>query len=216
MLWRLIIVVVTLVALVAIVFAEKDYYAVLGLPKDTSERAIKKAYRKLSMKYHPDKNQGNQEAHDKFLEITEAYQVLSDPEKRRRYDMYGEDGIKDSAQGGGGFRDPFDMFSSFFGGDGFFGGGGNRRSQERRSPTVHTRLEVTLEDMYNGADVDVDISRWHICPKCRGSGAKDSSDIEVCKVCGGTGVKIIRHQLAPGMFQQVQTQYVLEVAFNWG
>lgn len=103
-----------LVFLILQVFGEKDYYQVLGLPRETSARAIKKAYRKLSMKYHPDKNPGDKSASDKFVEITEAYDVLSDPEKRRRYDMYGEEGIK--GESGDGFRDPFDVFSSFFGG----------------------------------------------------------------------------------------------------
>jgi DnaJ-related protein SCJ1 len=179
----------------------RDFYEILGLPRETSDRAIKKAYRKLSMKYHPDKNADNTEAHDKFVEITQAYEVLGDKEKRRRYDLYGEEGVKEQAGG----SNPFDMFNNFFGfGDGGFFGN-QQQHQERRGPSTTVILPVTLDDLYNGAEIDVDVSRWHICPKCRGLGAKDASDVETCSVCGGQGVRIMRQMLAPGMYQQIQT-----------
>lgn len=93
---------------------------------------------------------------------------------------------------------------------GFWGQRG--RPQERKGPTIHTRLEVTLEDFYNGADIDVDVSRWHICPRCRGTGAKDASDLHVCEACKGTGMKVVRHKLAPGMYQEMQTTYSSAIA----
>ncbi|OZJ04624.1 hypothetical protein BZG36_02062 [Bifiguratus adelaidae] len=176
----------------------RDYYKILDVSRNASSREIKKAYKALSKKYHPDKNPGDKEAEQKFVELAEAYEVLNDEEKRRIYDQYGEEGLK---QGGGqqGFHNPFDIFAQFFGGGGHFG------HQERKGKDLQLALEVTLEDLYSGTTIEIDVSKQVICDHCRGTGAEDPDDIETCPTCQGRGVKVIRHQLAPGMIQQVQT-----------
>eukprot|EP00744_Colponema_vietnamica_P014468 GILI01020258.1.p1 GENE.GILI01020258.1~~GILI01020258.1.p1 ORF type:complete len:406 (+),score=80.55 GILI01020258.1:67-1218(+) len=196
-----------LVLLAAVgVLADRDYYEVLGLSRDASEQDIKRAYRKLSLKYHPDKNKDSADAANKFAEIANAYEVLSDADKRRKYDQFGEEGLK---EGGGGnpFHDPFDIFEQFgfnFGGGGRRGGRGGRGENKR--PPVTLDLAVTLEDLYNGREFDMFISRQVLCPKCRGSGADNPNDVKVCSSCNGHGVKIVRKQLGPGFIQQFQME----------
>ncbi|RKP14082.1 hypothetical protein BJ684DRAFT_19481 [Piptocephalis cylindrospora] len=186
--------------LLGLVQAERDYYEVLDLPKDTSARAIKKAYYKLSKKYHPDKNKDDATAQEKFIELGRAYEVLGDEEKRRIYDLEGLEGLKRSEGGGGGHSDPFDLFSQFFG-----GGGGRQHPEDRRGPSIHLDLDVSLEELYNGKEMDADISKWVICPKCRGTGAESDAHIHTCEKCQGSGVAIVRQMIAPGMYTQMQT-----------
>ncbi|KAK2755432.1 DnaJ domain-containing protein [Colletotrichum kahawae] len=191
-----------LLCLVQIALCVEDYYNVLGISKSASDREIKSAYRKLSKKYHPDKNPGDETAKDKFVEVSEAYEALIDPETRKIYDQYGHEGLKQQQQGGGGFHrhDPFDVFSRFFGGGGHFGGQGQRRGQD-----VNVRIGIALRDFYNGINTEFQWDKQHICEDCDGTGSADGT-VDTCGVCGGRGVRIVKHQLAPGMYQQVQMQ----------
>ncbi|KAL7748635.1 DnaJ- protein scj1 [Sorochytrium milnesiophthora] len=197
-----------LLALVSVVLGGQDYYALLGVKRGASKREIKKAYKTLALKHHPDRNPGDKAASDKFVAVSQAYEVLSDDEKRQVYDRYGEEGLKQNQAGGGGggFHDAFDIFQHF-GGFGFGGGGGNNpfQQQERKGPSITVPLTVTLKELYLGAQVEVDISKQVLCPHCHGSGAKDASDVETCSACHGRGVKVVKQMLAPGMFQQFQT-----------
>ncbi|ODV94189.1 hypothetical protein PACTADRAFT_51069 [Pachysolen tannophilus NRRL Y-2460] len=186
-----------------VVLAEVDYYKVLGVSKDADEREIKKAYRVLSKKYHPDKNQNDKEAHDRFIEVSEAYDVLSDDEKRSVYDRYGADAVKN---GGGDPRqqhnDPFgDIFAHMFGGGG--GGGQARQQRKPRGNDIATSADFTLKEFYNGVSKDFEVEMQDICDKCQGHGSADGKD-HTCDECNGRGIKIVKRQLAPGMFQQYQ------------
>ncbi|KAF9361864.1 DnaJ- protein scj1 [Mortierella sp. AD094] len=185
--------------LATLVVAGADYYKVLGLTRSASVKDIKKQYKMLSKKYHPDKNPGNKEAEEKFVEVAAAYEVLSDKDKKSIYDRYGEEGLKQQeGQGQGGFHDPFDIFAQFF-------GGGSRHqhgAQERKGPEVRLELEVTLEELYSGTSIEIEVSKQTICSHCDGSGAKSSDDVVTCPGCQGQGAKIVKHMLAPGMFQQ--------------
>lgn len=177
------------------------FYTLLGVDKNAGESEIKKAYRKLAMKNHPDKG-GDPE---KFKEITAAYEVLSNPEKRQIYDEYGEDALKEGMGGGGGGGNPFDIFESFFGGGDPFGGGGGRRSRVRRGEDVVHALKVSLEDMYNGTQKKLSLSKNVLCPGCNGTGSK-SGALATCQGCNGQGVKVQIRQIGPGMIQQMQSQ----------
>ncbi|CCH41019.1 Chaperone protein [Wickerhamomyces ciferrii] len=188
-------------ALITSVLCELDYYKVLGLSKGSGEKEIKSAYRQLSKKYHPDKNPGDEDAHHKFIEVGEAYEVLGDESKRKLYDQYGHEGVKQGGNprggnpfGGGGF----DPFASFF-------GGGQRQRQGRpKGHTSDVRVDITLEDFYLGSDLQFDVEMQDICPHCDGTGSKDK-ETHTCSGCQGSGMKIMKRQLAPGMFQQFQT-----------
>ena len=175
---------------------KRDYYEVLGLQKGASAEDIKKAYRKAAMKYHPDRNPGNKEAEEKFKEVGEAYEVLSDEEKRARYDQYGFAGVDPNYAGGAGFNG-FDGFGGFGGfgdlGDIFgdlFGGGGSRRSggqnSARRGENLMSRLELTFEEAAFGCDKEVSIPRIENCAACNGTGSADGN-VETCPKCRGTG-----------------------------
>ncbi|KAG0162379.1 DnaJ- protein scj1 [Apophysomyces sp. BC1034] len=195
-----------LAAFVLFVEAGRDYYNILDLPRDATKSQIKKHYKKLSRVYHPDKNPDDDKASAKFMEIADAYNVLSDDELRSIYDRYGEEGLEQHKAGGGGgspFQNPFDVFSHFFGGGGGFGGR-EQGHQERRGPDMQVQIEVSLEDLYNGASIDVDISKQVVCDHCHGSGARRAEDIVTCSVCSGRGVTVTRVQIAPGMVQQFQ------------
>ncbi|KAK1756843.1 hypothetical protein QBC47DRAFT_341678 [Echria macrotheca] len=188
--------------LAQLVLGTEDYYKVLGLNKQATEKQIKSAYRQLSKKYHPDKNPGDDTAHDKFVEVSEAYEALSDAETRRIYDQYGHEGLKQhKQQGGGGFHahDPFDVFSRFFGGGGHFG------QQQRRGQNLEVKVSIALRDFYNGRTTEFEWNKQQICEACDGTGAADGK-VETCRACNGNGARVVRHQLAPGMFQQVQMQ----------
>lgn len=167
------------------------FYNTLGVNKEASQNDIKKAYRKKAMRHHPDKG-GDAEL---FKGITRAYEVLSDPKKREVYDKYGEKGLERGGDGGG--MDPSDIFS-FFGG----GGGGGRRGP-RKGKDVLFRLKVSLEDLYNGANKKLRLTKQVICKGCSGKGGKG---VMKCPACKGRGVRVIIRQIGPGMIQQMQAQ----------
>lgn len=175
-------------------------YDVLGVPPDAPQDQIKKCYRKLALKYHPDKNQ-EADAADKFKEISAAFEVLSDEKKRGIYDEHGLEGLKEGGGPGGEFHSPFDIFDMFFG-----GGGGRRRrgpgEKARGRDTVH-QLKVTLEELYTGSVRKMALQKKIICPGCEGIGGKPGS-VEKCQNCNGTGVEIKMRQIGPGMVQQIQ------------
>ncbi len=129
-----------------------------------------------------------------------AYDVLSDEEKRRIYDTYGEEGLKQQGGNGGGGFDPFDFFFGGFG----RGGGFQNNKRERKGPNVEMDLDVTLEELFLGTDIQADVNRQIICPQCRGSGAKDANDVHICGSCNGNGIKVIRQMLGPGIYQTMQ------------
>ncbi|SCV69125.1 BQ2448_2145 [Microbotryum intermedium] len=176
------------------VLAGADFYKILGVSKSASEKEIKKAYRRLSKQYHPDKNP-EESAKAKFLEIGHAYEALSDPEKRKIYDRFGEEGLKQQQGNGGGFHDPFDIFRQAFGG---------QQQQQRKGNNMVADIEVDLESIYSGDRINFNIARKQICEECEGSGARSAQDIVECKACEGRGIRLVRHQLAPGIYQQVQ------------
>lgn len=175
------------------------FYEILGVSKNATEDEIKKAYRKAAMKNHPDKG-GDPE---KFKELAQAYEVLSDSQKREIYDRYGEDALKEGMGGGGGMHDPFDIFESFFGGNPFGGGGSGRGRRQRRGEDVVHPLKVSLEDLYKGITKKLSLSRNVICSKCSGKGSKSGASMK-CSGCKGTGMKVSIRQLGPGMIQQMQ------------
>ncbi|KAK4984896.1 DnaJ-related protein scj1 [Elasticomyces elasticus] len=181
----------------------EDYYKLLGLDKNASDGELKKAYRTLSKKYHPDKNPGDETVHQKFVEVAEAYEALIEPSTRKIYDQYGHEGLKQHRQGGGGQRpgghDPFDLFSRFF------GGGGHFRQGQRRGPSMEVQVQVPLRDFYTGAEHEVKVSKQAICSACEGSGSADGHT-DRCARCNGQGMIVQKHQLAPGIFQQMQMQ----------
>lgn len=179
----------------------KDYYELLGVNKDASEQEIKKAYRKLAMKYHPDKNQGNKEAEEKFKEINAAYEVLSDKDKRAKYDRFGPDAFSGAGAGAGGgfggFSSSFDfddIFGDLFGsgfGSAFGGGFSQKRSSNKRSPrkgqNIRIRLTISFEEAAFGVSKELEIPVEDSCQFCKGSGAKDGTAKKKCETCGGSG-----------------------------
>ncbi len=173
---------------------KRDYYEVLGVPRDAGADEIKKAYRKLAVKFHPDKNPGDHTAEDKFKELGEAYEALSDPDKRAAYDRYGHAAFQNGGSGraGGGFHDPMDIFSQIFGGgfDEFFGGGGARRkgSGKQRGSDLRYDLEITLEEASTGVEKELEIERYVPCDSCGAKGTKGSGGVKACTTCGGRGV----------------------------
>jgi chaperone protein DnaJ len=202
--------------------AKRDYYEVLEVPKTATADEIKKAYRKKAIQYHPDKNPGNKEAEEKFKEAAEAYSVLSDPDKRAKYDQFGFDGLNGASGFGGGsgfggagmsMDDIFSMFGDIFGGGGFggfsgFGGSRTRsRSGERKSRGSDLRVKValTLEEINTGVTKKFKLKKLVPCQYCKGTGAKDGSAAETCPDCHGSGV-VMRTQQS--FFGMVQTQTV--------
>ncbi|EYC40517.1 hypothetical protein Y032_0608g593 [Ancylostoma ceylanicum] len=182
-------------------------YDILKVKPDASEEDIKKSYRKLAKEFHPDKNPDHG---DQFKEISFAYEILSNPERRRLYDMRGLDGIKEGGGSGGGFGG--DLFSHIFGDEddspfsSFFGmgGGGRRRARRKFQDTVYP-LNVTLEEVYNGKTAKLRLSKKALCTKCKGSGGKTGQSYE-CHSCRGRGVKNVVQQIGPGMIQQMQVR----------
>lgn len=173
----------------------------LGIDREADDRSIKSAYRRLSKKYHPDKNPNDPTAKDKFVEVSSAYEALIDPELRRIYNQHGHEGVERHKESGGAAHrahDPFDLFSQFFGGRGHFD------AQEKRGPSAELRVGVSLRDLYNGAETELSWERQHICGECDGTGSADGV-VEECPHCGGHGIRVVKRQLAPGMFQQLQT-----------
>ena len=179
---------------------KRDSYEVLGVERSATEEEIKKAYRKKAIQYHPDKNPGDKEAEEKFKEAAEAYDVLSNPDKRARYDRYGHAGVSGSAAGGsaGGFsmEDIFSQFGDIFG-DAFggafsgFGFGGGRSSSARRVPRgsdIRIRVKLPLKDIVHGVEKTVKINKMVQCPDCHGRGAASEADIKTCPDCNGSGI----------------------------
>jgi molecular chaperone DnaJ len=171
--------------------AKRDYYEVLGVSRTATQEEIKKAYRKLAIKYHPDKNPGNPEAEEKFKEAAEAYEVLGNPEKRRRYDQFGHAGVNGGAGGFSSMEDIFERFSSIFNEGGspfeaFFGGGGGR-GRRRKGSNLRVRLKLTLQEIAKGVEKKIKIRREVSCDACHGTGAKGGTALRSCSTCGGTG-----------------------------
>ncbi len=182
--------------------AKRDYYEVLGVAKNAEATAIKKAYRKLAVKYHPDKNPDNKAAEDKFKEAAEAYEILSDPQKRARYDRMGHrafDGTGGFRGGGGGgmtMEDIFAQFGDIFGDGGgsfesMFGGGGRAggrtRSRGQRGSNIRIKVALTLEEIANGVTKKIKAKKQITCTNCNGSGAKDKNSVQTCQTCRGSG-----------------------------
>lgn len=196
--------------------AKTDYYAILGVNKSATAEELKKAYRKLAVKYHPDKNPGDKTAEEKFKELGEAYEVLSDPQKRAAYDQYGHDAFDPRKRGFGGggegnFQDPFDIFSQVFGGTGgsifeeIFGGmrGGSRRSSggAQRGMDMRYDLEISFEEAALGCEKDLSIRKEATCTQCSGTGLAAGASMKSCPDCGGRG----QVKVGNGWISMVQT-----------
>ena len=195
--------------------AKRDYYEVLGVDKNATEDQIKKAYRKIAIKYHPDRNPGDKNAEEKFKEAAEAYDVLHDPQKRQQYDQFGFDGPGMGGFGGGfsgGFSmdDIFSMFGDVFGGRGGFGGFGGGRSRQPaqfRGADLRLKVKLTLQEIATGTTKKFKVRKDVSCPHCHGSGAEAGSSSETCPNCHGSGVEIRTQQSIFGMMQ-TQTCHV--------
>jgi len=186
--------------------AKRDYYEVLGVGKNASADEIKRSYRRMAMKYHPDKNPGDKKAEANFKECAEAYEVLSDAEKRRRYDQFGHEGLRGAGMHDFSRMNVEDIFS-MFGFEDFFSGifGGHRRSSRRAGPTrgydLETAVELTLNDIAKGAEKTIEFTRQDICVECKGNGCAKGSNPGRCPACGGSG-QVAR---GGGFFQMVST-----------
>jgi molecular chaperone DnaJ len=187
--------------------AKRDYYDVLGIDRNAAADEIKKAYRQLALKYHPDRNQSNPEAEEKFKEASEAYSVLADAEKRRMYDQFGFNGLKGAGRGftdasffsDSIFADFEDILGSFFG----FSTGRGRGRGGRRGRDMGMDVNITMEEAYNGVEKELEIQREIGCPICDGSGSEPGRPIETCQQCGGSGKTRVSH----GFFSIAQTCY---------
>ena len=181
---------------------KRDYYEVLGVAKGASAEELKKAYRKLAIKYHPDKNPGDKEAEEKFKELAEAYDVLSDPEKRQRYDQFGHAGVgSGAASGGGGFGGGMsmeDIFSRF--GD-LFGGGGGGGRQVLRGSDLRARVRLTLEEIDKGVEKKLKVKKQVACSHCHGDGTTEKDGKKQCDTCHGSGIVISAQRSIFGMMQ---------------
>ena len=173
---------------------KRDYYEVLGVAKNADAAEIKKAYRKLALKYHPDRNPGDKEAEEKFKEAAEAYDVLSNEEKRRRYDQFGHAGVGGGAGGfGGGGMSMDDIFAHFgdifgsFGGFGGFGGGGRSARRVNRGSNLRVKVKLNLEEIAAGVEKKIKVKNYVACQHCNGTGAKDGKSYSTCSTCKGTG-----------------------------
>ena len=182
--------------------AKKDFYDILGVSKGSSADEIKKSYRKVAMQYHPDRNPGDKTAEEKFKEAAEAYEVLSDPDKKAQYDRYGHAGVSGNGRGGGfqggggmNMEDIFSQFGDVFGDDlfgSFFGGGagrqrGGQRSRGIRGSNLRVKLKLTYEEIAKGVTKNIKVKKYIFCTTCNGSGAKDSGSVQNCSTCGGSG-----------------------------
>ncbi|MFZ2322638.1 MAG: molecular chaperone DnaJ [Ignavibacteriaceae bacterium] len=196
--------------------AKKDYYEILGVSRDASKDDLKKAYRKLAMQYHPDRNPGDKESEEKFKEAAEAYEILSNDDKRARYDRFGAEGVRGNGFGSQGFSDINDIFSHFsdiFGGgssifDDFFGSGSQRGRQRRGTGTpgsdLRLNLKLTLEEISEGVSKKIKIKKQVKCDKCNGSGAEAGTSKKTCPICNGSGeIKSVSRSVF-GQFVNIQ------------
>lgn len=203
---------------------KRDYYEVLGVSKTATADEIKKAYRKKAIQYHPDKNPGDKEAEEKFKEAAEAYDVLSDEQKRQRYDQFGHAAFSGAGGdggyggfggfGGGGFSmnmdDIFEHFGDIFGGH---FGGRSSRSQSARGTNLRVRVKITLEEAATGVEKKIKLNKKVTCSHCNGTGAENPSDLETCSVCGGTG-RVVR--TTQSFFGPMQTQTTCSACHGTG
>lgn len=188
-----------------------DYYALLGVSKTADQEEIKKAYRKLALKYHPDRNDGSKEAEERFKEVTEAYEVLKDPDSRSRYDRFGKEGAKRGPggfQGGFDFADAVEVFMRDFGGFGgledlFGGAGGRRRSGPTQGQSVRIKLPLTLQETRDGVTKRVRVTLLDLCPDCNGSGTARGTKPKPCAQCGGSGEERRMERSVFGQFVSV-------------
>ncbi len=187
--------------------AQQDYYELLGVTKSANDEELKKAYRKKAVQFHPDKNPGNKEAEEMFKKVSEAYEVLKDPQKRAAYDRYGHAAFQQNggagprgpgSAGGGGFHDPFDIFRDVFGGGGgggggggifeeMFGGGGGGRGGDRDGADLRYDLDISLEEAAQGIEKEITFRKAVTCERCHGNGAEPGSRVSKCPTCGGQG-----------------------------
>lgn len=192
--------------------SKPDYYELLGVARGASADEIKKAYRKMAVRYHPDKNPGDKAAEDKFKEVSEAYEALSDPQKRAAYDQYGHAAFDNRSRaggfargGGGGFHDPFDIFREVFGGGGIFddlfGGGRRDPSAPQRGDDLRYDLRISFEEAAHGCEKEIRIAKAEHCDECQGSGAAPGSKHTTCPTCNGRGQVVT----ARGIFSLAQT-----------
>ncbi len=187
--------------------AKRDCYEVLGLERTTDAEEIKKAYRRLALKYHPDKNPGDKAAEEKFKELGEAYEILSDPQKRALYDQHGHAAFdrRSGGFGGGGFHDPFEIFRDVFGGGGIFedlfGGGRLDPTRPQRGNDLRYDMEITFEEATRGCEKEITVTKPQVCDACRGTGAEPGSRIRECPSCGGRG----QVNISRGLFSIAQT-----------
>lgn len=189
--------------------SKRDYYEVLGVDKGADDATIKKAYRQLAKKYHPDMNPGDKEAEKKFKEASEAYAVLSDPDKKRQYDQYGHAAFEGGAGGFGGFdfnsQDMGDIFGDIFGD--LFGGGSRRRSanEPMKGSNLRTSVRVTFEEAVFGCEKEIELTLKDECNTCHGTGARPGTTPQTCQKCGGKGQVVFTQQSLFGMVRNVQT-----------
>src|SRR5579864_7876272 len=184
---------------------KRDYYEVLGVARGASSEEVKRAYRKLAVKFHPDKNPDDPHAEEKFKELGEAYDVIMDADKRSAYDRFGHAAFEQGGSFRGGFHDPFEIFREVFGGGGifetFFGGMGGQAEDRQRGADLRYDMQITLEEAAFGADKEIEVRKLDVCEKCGGNGAESGSRTINCPVCGGHGQVISSR----GFFQVSQT-----------
>ncbi|MBR3785028.1 MAG: molecular chaperone DnaJ [Firmicutes bacterium] len=190
---------------------KRDYYEVLGLQKGASDDEIKKAFRKMAMKYHPDRNPGDKEAEEKFKEVNEAYGILSDPDKKNKYDRFGHAGVDPNAGfggfggGGAGFDDIFDIFGNMFGGGfgggGFGGGNARRRNAPMKGRDLQKAITITFEEAAFGTKKEISVTKYVKCSTCNGDGTKPGTEKKTCPNCGGSGQVHTVQRTPFGQFQ---------------